>query len=73
MASKYEIYNPILKPCKLLQQHHGLPLGEGVLNTVLYRAALPQGPIPYPMKYHSDRKGTPFIYFRLTKYGIPFT
>ena len=41
MTSKYETYNPILKPCKLLQKHHGLPLGEGVLNKVLYREAPP--------------------------------
>ena len=25
-------YNPILKPCKVLQQHHALPLGERVFN-----------------------------------------
>ena len=31
----------------------------GVLNKVLYREALPGGPIPYPaMKYHFDRKST---------------
>ena len=52
------------------QQHHALPPGEGVLNKVLYREALPGGKIPYPaMKYHSDRKGTPYLL--LTKYGTP--
>ena len=60
MTSKYEIYNPILKQCKLLQQHHALPPGEGVPNKVLYRAAPPRGPTPYPLKYHYDRKGSPF-------------
>ena len=61
-------YNPILKPCKLLQQPHGLPPGgEGVLNKVLYREAPPRGPTPYPaMKYHSDRKGTQL--FRLPSF-----
>ena len=67
-------YNSILKPCKLLQQHHALPLGQGVLNKVLYRKAPPQGPTPYPLKYHFDTKGTPFVYLSLTKYGTgPFT
>ena len=30
---------------------------------------------PYkPLKYHSDRKGTPFVHLLLTKYGTtPFT
>ena len=62
-----------MKPCKLLQQHHALPPGEGVLNKVLYREALPGGKIPSPaMKYNSDRKGTPYLL--LTKYGTtPFT
>ena len=55
-------YNPILKPCKLLQQHHGLSLGEGVLNKVLYREVLPRGPTPYPMKYHKIPKTSPGAY-----------
>ena len=38
------------------QQHHALPSGEGVLNKVLYREALPRGPAPYPMKYHKFQK-----------------
>ena len=62
-------YNPILKPYKLLQQHHALPLWEGVLDKVLYREAPPRS----PLKYHSDRKGTPFVYLLLKKYGTAFT
>ena len=44
------------------QQHHALPLGEGVLNKVLYREALPRGPAPYPMKYHKISKISPGAY-----------
>ena len=70
-------YNSILKPCKLLQQHHALPLGEGVLNKVLYRNAVPRGPTPYPLKYYFDTERTPFVYLHLrTKYMYgtgPFT
>ena len=25
------------------------------------------------LRYHFDRKGTPFVYLLLTKYGTPFT
>ena len=44
------------------QQHHALPSGEGVLNKVLYREALPRGPPPYPMKYHKIPKISPGAY-----------
>ena len=61
-------YNPILKPCKLLQQPHGFPPGgEGGTEQSSMGGSWPQGPTPYPaMKYHFDRKGTPFIYLLLT-------
>ena len=53
----------------------GQILSSGFLWGVIYREAPPWGPTPYPaMKYHSDRKGTPFVYLLLTKYGtVPFT
>ena len=44
------------------QQHHALPLGEGVLNKVLYREAPPRGPTPYPLKYHKIPKISPGAY-----------
>ena len=52
--------NPILKPCKLLQQHHGLPPREPGYSTKFYTERLrPDVQLtPYPMKNHFDRKGT---------------
>ena len=44
------------------QQHHALPPGEGLLNKVLYREALPRGPAPYPVKYHKIPKISPAAY-----------
>ena len=49
------------------QQHHALPSGEGVLNKVLYREALPRGPPPYPMKYHKIPKISPGAYIIFSK------
>ena len=44
------------------QQQHALPLGEGVLNKVLYRVAQPRGPTPYPLKYRKIPKISPRAY-----------
>ena len=44
------------------QQHHALPLEEGVLNKVLYREAPSWGPTPYPLKYRKIPKINPGAY-----------
>ena len=46
--------NPILKPYKLLQQHHGLPPQSSIQRRLRPDVQL----TPYPMKNHFDRKGT---------------
>ena len=46
------------------------PVGGGTQQSSIQEAP-PQGPTPYPLKYHFDRKGTTYVYLLLTKYGTP--
>ena len=54
------------------QQHHGLLLGEGVLNKVLYREAPPRGPTPYPLKYCKIPKISPGAFSKALFEGLIF-
>ena len=54
------------------QDRSSLPVSYEVLYTGRLRSEVQ--PLTHAMKYHSDRKGTPFVYLLLTKYGTtPFT
>ena len=55
------------------QLHLCIAPGGGVTQQSSIQGGSARDPIPYPMKYHFDRKRTPFLYLLLTKYGTPFT